>query len=278
MSAVPQGYLTTGDFARLCGTTKHTLFHYDQMGIFSPAVKGENGYRYYTFPQMDVFYVISTLKELGMPLADIRAYLDRRSPEQLVALLAQESVELEEKIRRLRQMRDLILRKAELTRAAMAADREGMRVAERPQALFIVTPRRPGENINLAFVAHMQYREARHIVSPYPVGTIMSLEGAGRDSTEGYCAFYTQVDRRPRGVPVTVRPAGQYLTACHTGGYGTAYRTYRRMLAWAQEQGLSLTGPFYEDALLDELSVDGYDNYVLQMSILIGPPAGDRAE
>ena len=271
MSAVPGGYLTTGDFARLCGTTKHTLFHYDQMGIFSPAVKGENGYRYYTFPQMDVFYVISTLKELGMPLADIRAYLDRRSPEQLVALLERESVELEEKIRRLRQMRDLIRRKAELTRAAMAVEQEGMRVAECPQALLITTPCRPGENINLAFVAHMQYREARHIASPYPVGAIMSPEWAGRDSTEGYCAIYTQVDRRPRGVPVTVRPAGAYLTACHTGGYGTAYRTYRRMLSWAHERGMSLSGPFYEDALLDELSVDGHDNYVLQMSILIAP-------
>ena len=91
MCAVPQGYLTTGDFARLCGTTKHTLFHYDQLGIFSPAVKGENGYRYYTFPQMDVFYVISTLKELDMPLSQIKAYLDRRSPEELVALLEGEA-------------------------------------------------------------------------------------------------------------------------------------------------------------------------------------------
>ena len=91
MAAVPRGYLTTGDFARLCGTTKHTLFHYDQLGIFSPAVKGENGYRYYTFPQMEVFYVISTLKELDMPLADIKAYLDRRSPEDMADYLLRHS-------------------------------------------------------------------------------------------------------------------------------------------------------------------------------------------
>ena len=32
--------------ARLCGVTKHTLFHYHQIGVFSPAVTGENGYRY----------------------------------------------------------------------------------------------------------------------------------------------------------------------------------------------------------------------------------------
>lgn len=272
MAAVPRGYLTTGDFARLCGTTKHTLFHYDQLGIFSPAIKGENGYRYYTFPQMEVFYVISTLKELDMPLADIKAYLDRRSPEELVALLEGEAEQLEGKIRRLRQMLALIRRKAELTRAAMAEKREDIRVVEQPEMLFITTPRQPGESLNLAFVAHMQYREARNIVSPYSVGATMRLEQAGQEGTEGYSAFYTQVDRRPRGVPVTVRPAGRYLTARHAGGYDTAWCTYRRMLTHAREQDLTLTGPFYEDALLDELSVDGYDNYVLQMSILIAPP------
>ena len=230
MAAVPRGYLTTGDFARLCGTTKHTLFHYDQLGIFSPAIKGENGYRYYTFPQMEVFYVISTLKELDMPLADIKAYLDRRSPEELVALLEGEAEQLEGKIRRLRQMLALIRRKAELTRAAMAEKRKDIRVVEQPEMLFITTPRQPGESLNLAFVAHMQYREARNIVSPYPVGATMRLEQAGQEGTEGYSAFYTQVDRRPRGVPVTVRPAGRYLTARHAGGYDTAWCTYRRML------------------------------------------------
>ena len=75
---------TTGEFAALCGVTKHTLFHYDETGIFSPAIRGENGYRYYAPAQIEVFQVISSLKELGMPLSDIKAYLDRRSPETLL--------------------------------------------------------------------------------------------------------------------------------------------------------------------------------------------------
>lgn len=38
MGKNPQ-YLTTGEFARLCGVSKHTLFHYDELGVFSPAVR-----------------------------------------------------------------------------------------------------------------------------------------------------------------------------------------------------------------------------------------------
>ena len=38
-------YLTTGEVARMMGTTKNTLFHYDQLGIFSPEARGGNDYR-----------------------------------------------------------------------------------------------------------------------------------------------------------------------------------------------------------------------------------------
>ena len=48
-------YFTTGEFARILGVRKHTLFHYDEIGLFSPALKEENGYRYYFVWQMDMF-------------------------------------------------------------------------------------------------------------------------------------------------------------------------------------------------------------------------------
>ncbi len=61
-------YFTTGEFARILGVGKHTLFHYDEIGLFSPAIKEENGYRYYFVWQMDTFEVIRALQKLGMSL------------------------------------------------------------------------------------------------------------------------------------------------------------------------------------------------------------------
>ena len=43
-------FFTTGQFAKLCSTTKETLFHYDSLGLLKPARVGENGYRYYRLP------------------------------------------------------------------------------------------------------------------------------------------------------------------------------------------------------------------------------------
>ncbi|MDU4892145.1 MAG: MerR family transcriptional regulator [Clostridium sp.] len=67
-----QNYFTTGEFAKLVGVTKHTLFHYDDIGVFSPEIKKDNDYRYYSVFQIEAFYVIYTLKELEMPLKEIK--------------------------------------------------------------------------------------------------------------------------------------------------------------------------------------------------------------
>ena len=106
--------LRAADFARICGTNKRTLHHYDQIGLFAPALRGENGYRYYSQEQYDVFMVIAALKELGMPLLDIKAYLDRRDPERLSALLDQQEAEVERGLALLRRLQTMIRTKRKL--------------------------------------------------------------------------------------------------------------------------------------------------------------------
>lgn len=72
-----QTHLTSGQFAKVLGISKDTLFHYDRLGILSPEFTAENGYRYYSINQIDVFKVIAILKELEMPLKEIKEYLKK---------------------------------------------------------------------------------------------------------------------------------------------------------------------------------------------------------
>ena len=257
--------------ARLCGVTKHTLFHYHQIGVFSPAVTGENGYRYYTPPQVEVFAVISTLRELGMPLSQIRAYLDRRSPRELVELLDREERLLGEKIARLEQMRALIRRKGALTRQAMDQQPGQVRVEELGARRFLMTPLGPLESeadFTSRAVEHTRRCQALGVVSPHAIGALLRREAAeGGGLLQGYTHCYTQVERAPRGARLVTAPAGRYLTLCHTGGYAALDASYRRMLDWAAEHRARLDDCFWEDTLLDDLSVKGYDHYLLKLSI-----------
>ena len=264
---------TTGEFAALCGVTRHTLFHYDALGIFSPAVRGENGYRYYTAAQLDVFQVISVLRELGIPLDEIRSYLDRRSPEALAGLLEEEDARLGEKIRRLKKLRDLVRGRAALIRRAAGADLEAVAVEELPRRRLVLTPAPPLFNERTTAESlgrHLGYCRDHGILSPYSVGAVFSRPVLEREGYAAACThFYTQVDRPPRGAETQAVPGGRYLTACHTGGYDTAVEAYRRLLDRAAAAGLTLGERFYEDVLLDELSAAGCEHYVLKISIQV---------
>ena len=35
-------YLSTGELAKIMGISKHTLFYYDEIGLFCPAIKLDN--------------------------------------------------------------------------------------------------------------------------------------------------------------------------------------------------------------------------------------------
>ena len=68
--------LTVSQFAKLHNVNKRTLHYYDEIGIFSPDYKGDNGYRYYDYMQGVDFEYIKMLKELNMGLDEIKKYID----------------------------------------------------------------------------------------------------------------------------------------------------------------------------------------------------------
>ena len=79
-------YMTTGELARLMGITKETLFHYDEIGLFQPEIVKENGYRYYAINQMEVLNTILLLRDLGMPLKEIKFTLEERSLDKMMQI------------------------------------------------------------------------------------------------------------------------------------------------------------------------------------------------
>ena len=84
MSEHFQNKISTGTFAKLCGVPKKTLLYYDEIGLFQPDHIAENGYRYYSYRQFEVLSVILALREIGMPLKEIKEYIDNRTPENMI--------------------------------------------------------------------------------------------------------------------------------------------------------------------------------------------------
>lgn len=80
---------TVGEVAAMAGVSIRSLRHYHEVGLLHPAHVGENGYRYYGRAELLRLQQILIHRELGIPLAEIRAILDAPAFDRLTALKRQ---------------------------------------------------------------------------------------------------------------------------------------------------------------------------------------------
>lgn len=261
-------YLSTGEFAKLAGVTKHTLFHYDKIGLLSPEVKlPNNQYRYYSLSQLDLIKVIILLRDLGMPLLEIKSYLDQRNPSLFIDLLSRELKDIQDKILSLQKLKHWIKEELQLLSDAMSYAWDDISIIEMKKQYLFTTPVYSLQDKEIAkTISKLVISGNDHnLQSPYGIGGIRDLSSFD-PTIEKYTEFYLLLNHPAKGVPLKTRPAGKYLRAFHHGDYDTIYLTYERLLRFARENQIHLTGFFYEDMLLDTLAVKTEKDYLIQIS------------
>ncbi len=113
---------SSGDLARATGNTVRTIRFYEEQGLLRPAVVSEGGHRRYTEEDLEKLRLIADLRELGLPLCEIRAVLDLRAGCTTAAEFAERFQEvLVEHIQQAQRRLDRLRRvKRELTEALAA--------------------------------------------------------------------------------------------------------------------------------------------------------------
>ena len=83
LSGMKDELLSIGDFAARCGLSPKVLRSYASDGLLVPAlVDAASGYRYYSLEQLVRARVIGHLRQAGISLVDIGAFLDNPDPAQ----------------------------------------------------------------------------------------------------------------------------------------------------------------------------------------------------
>jgi DNA-binding transcriptional MerR regulator len=77
-----------GELAGATGLTVRTLHHYDEIGLLRPSRRTPSGHRLYAERDVARLQQVTSLRELGFSLEEIRGMLDRRgiSPRETIAL------------------------------------------------------------------------------------------------------------------------------------------------------------------------------------------------
>ncbi|MDO4276851.1 MAG: MerR family transcriptional regulator [Eubacteriales bacterium] len=131
--------ITTSQFAAIHKLNKRTLHYYDEIGLFSPKVKGENGYRYYELSQSVELENILMLKELNMSIEEIRNYLKAPSSQVFAALADTKLEQLECEIKRLQHTKKILSRKRQQLLLCSTIKDSQISIVEAPREYLLIS-------------------------------------------------------------------------------------------------------------------------------------------
>lgn len=264
-----QARLTVGEMARLVGLSKQTLIYYDREGIFCPSsVNPDNGYRYYTADQLETLDTILNLRDMGVPLRDIRAHLRSRTAEGTAALLREQERRAREQVSHWEQVARRLARKVESLERLTAA--EDAWLTELPEEWLAVEKVGGGRgllDVDVALKKLLRRAAEQGLPHFYQLGDRVALEELERENFLCFSTAFLPLQGAPEGEGIVRKTAGLYARRFHRGTYETMGEDYRILLSRVRDAGYRPTGGSYEFCVSDSLSSDTPEAYVTEIQI-----------
>lgn len=257
-------YLTTGEFAKLCHTSKHTLYHYCDINLFSPAYTDENGYRYYHVLQYDLFLTITQLRTTGMSLSEIKNYITERSPQRMIELYNQQENLIIKQISQLKQLKEQISRQKSNIMQVLTCSEEYF--LEKHNKCFLLCSDMVSETDDYTMTAAIGelIHSASGKTSANTLGMICNVNDAIH--FDNYpCQFYVYSISSAQE-KCLIKPAGNYLTTYHQGAYETLRHSYQNIVSYANKHQMELEKWIYAETIIGDWAVHQPQDYIIKVS------------
>lgn len=271
--------MTISEFARISGTSRKTLIYYDEMGLFSPAVVGTNGYRYYTMQQFFTLDTINILKMVDMPLKEIKDYLQNRTPDRAIELFAEQEQKLLAEIERLTYSRRALLNQIWRIKETSALRLNELVVEECPMEFYYVSQlvKDASDPVMMKdyfdFLANLS---KQRLHNGYPLGgTIYSTDGFLDPTAPHEYQLAQKITgeeaRRYQPEELLIKPAGRYLTQYLSMKEERKEVLTDKMKAYIEENHMQATGPLWEFWWRDDTVTSRVEEQIYQFSIQVEP-------
>lgn len=264
---------TAGEFAKLHDINKRTLHYYDDIGLFSPLHKGENGYRYYTPYQSATFENILALRELGMSIKEIKEYLDKPNNKDFLNLSATRIEEIECTIKKLTTLKKILKKKSEMLTICDDVYDGLIRTTHCPEAyLFMSDTTFNAESFDTA--KHSMDKILEHLKISWSMssfklgcGSFIAIEKIISGDFINYDGLFTEMESYKKNL--YKKQKGRYLQGFCIGDWSKIPALYGDMLLYAKQNNLLLQGFAFERGQ-NEFAISDAVEYVTEISIFCG--------
>jgi DNA-binding transcriptional MerR regulator len=249
-----------GRFSRMSRLSIKALRRYDDLGLLVPArVDPSSGYRYYRFGQANRAEAIRILRQVDMPLDEIRELLADDDPDVVTKRLGMHRERLEERLAHQQRMLRFLQRLIDRRGAIMPYEIAAKQIPTQPVASWT-------SRTTLATIGDVVGRGLTTVMGAL---TAAGTEPAGPpfivyhdvtdEQADGTVEICIPVPPGVNGVAADVEwkemPGGAVAWATHRGPYDEIGPAYHTITGWIQDHQRQITGAPREIYLNDPQTV-----------------------
>lgn len=266
-------YFTSGEFAKLHHINKRTLHYYDDIGLFSPQRKGDNGYRYYTYRQSMELEHILALRELDLSIEEIIKYMQNPNPTDFNRIAESRIIKIDRDIIRLKQLKSILQRNMEMLSLCQSVQDGKIEIVEQKgHQYLLMTP------LTLNFETEESWTDQtesimEHLTRAWELssykkscGSYLSIEKIYRGRFQEYDGIFTEAGTKATGL--YRKSKGRYLRGYSTGDWDKIPDLYEKMIKYARQNQLALDAYAFESGL-NEFAIREEQDYMAQIEIRI---------
>lgn len=203
---------TISEFAKLRNININSLRYYEKIGVLKPVtVDKQNGYRYYSPEQLPILDVIRLCLDFGMPLKELKCYIESDKLINNSALFETGRKIAEERLQNAQTEMNKIEYTLQYLRVnGQYSEQTGVYKRDIPKRRIIATEYvgdlTDVKQIETASAVLYEYAQGKNLVPVFPSGLIVEFE---KDNLKTKVFFEIMSDKND--ISVEVIPAGEFL-------------------------------------------------------------------
>ncbi|MGI5874648.1 MAG: MerR family transcriptional regulator [Bacillota bacterium] len=262
---------STGEISKQLQITFKTLRYYDDIGLLQPKYRNlQNGYRYYDEDDIAKLLGIKYLQSSGIPLSKIKTFFQIDDFREIISFFDETIREREAAIRNEEIAKDnLIAWKTLLS--------EGEKYLSMKKIPFEIKKMREikTHSISVSKKTSQSLRDEADSESPILYGPayleIESLESflAGEETLR-----FRHMEINPRcleGNDYSVLGGYPVASGIHRGPHDRIIDTYKKLLAWTEQQRLAVRGTAIERAVIDVQTTADVNRHITEIMLPLLP-------
>lgn len=257
-----------GDISKLYNISNDILRYYEKIGLLTPDVRGENGYRYYSEKQLWKLNNIRSLRSLGVGLNDIIDFLHTRSIKKTEEMIEFQLKKIDENLEKfLKLKKELEIKKENIRYFKNFSEYEIPLIKFFPRRYILMKKgdfRDESEiNLELKKLKRKSEEDNDFIFTESEIGTVIKLEEWEKNIYSNYSATFVITNEIKESYLIE----GEYLTYFFHGDYINIDKHYKKIKEYLKKSGYRVSGNVIELYHIEMHITENKEEYVTEIQI-----------